>query len=254
MNFFTELKRRNRLLYWFGLFNLVVAIVCLMLMQSETRQISGVNRWLKPFKFYASVGIMVMTMGWLLHYLNDKKAVKRFSIGIFITMLFENGLIILQAIRGTTSHYNVSSIFNMMVFNLMGIFILAFTIICILICIRFFKQKQFSIPQHYVWGIRLGILFFILFSIEGGMMLSLLRHTVGAPDGGPGLPVSNWSSEHGDLRIAHFLGIHSLQLLPLLGYFFAKTKKQAIILSLSYGAIVVAILVQALVDIPLFFK
>ena len=62
MKFFTELKRRNELLFWFGLFNLAVAIACLILMPFEETQLLGVNRWLKPFKFYASVGIMVLTM------------------------------------------------------------------------------------------------------------------------------------------------------------------------------------------------
>ena len=84
MNFFAELKRRNALLYWFGLFNLAVAAVCLVLMLfvpkdsfGEEIQILGVNRWLKPFKFYASVGIMVLTMGWLLYYLDNAKKIKR---------------------------------------------------------------------------------------------------------------------------------------------------------------------------------
>jgi len=251
MSFFKELKRRNPLLFWFGLFNLVVAVVCLVLMPFETMRILGVNRWLKPFKFYASVGIMSLTMAWLFYFVNNKKAVRNCSIFIVVAMFFENSLIIMQAIRGTQSHFNVSEAFNGAVFSLMGIFIVIFTITCIIVCVLFFRQREFTIPRAYVWGIRLGLLFFIIFSLEGGLMLSILRHTVGGPDGGPGLPLINWSSEHGDLRIAHFLGIHSLQVLPLLGYYVAKTPKQLVTYSLIYFILVSALMAQALAGMPL---
>ena len=49
-------------------------------------------------------------------------------------------------------------------------------------------------------------------------------HTVGAPDGGRGLPVTGWSVDHGDLRIAHFLGMHGLQVLPLLAWWIARRR------------------------------
>ena len=253
MNFFIELKRRNALLLWFGLFNLAVAVVCLILMPFEETQILGVNRWLKPFKFYSSVGIMVLTMGWLLYYLNNAKKIKTYSWLIVITMFFENGLIITQAVRKTTSHFNVTSALNGIVFSLMGMLIAIFTITVIFACISFFRQKQFSISTSYVWGIRLGLLFFIIFSMEGGLMVGLLKHTVGGPDGGPGLPVVNWSSQYGDLRIAHFIGIHSLQVLPLFGNYFAKTKKQTLIFSVVYFLLASALFLQAMKGIPLFF-
>jgi hypothetical protein len=47
-------------------------------------------------------------------------------------------------------------------------------------------------------------------------------HTVGAIDGGPGVPVTNWSTRAGDLRAPHFVGIHALQLLPLVAWLLSR--------------------------------
>ena len=66
MSILSELHRRNKLLYWFGVFNVVVGITCIFLQFTDDAQLLGVNRWVKPMKFYLSVGIMVFTMNWLL--------------------------------------------------------------------------------------------------------------------------------------------------------------------------------------------
>jgi hypothetical protein len=64
--------------------------------------------------------------------------------------------------------------------------------------------------------------------LEAGLMIANTGwndaggHTVGAPDGGPGLPLTDWSTLHGDLRIGHFVGLHALQALPILAWLLAR--------------------------------
>ena len=52
-----------------------------------------------------------------------------------------------------------------------------------------------------------------------------LSTIIGAPDGTPRLPLTNWSRTHGDLRIPHFFGLHGLQAIPLLAWAVGRRRR-----------------------------
>jgi hypothetical protein len=245
-----QLRQRNRLLYINGFVNLAFALLMVILIFTDDREIKGINAWIKPLKFFLSVAILSWTMGWILHYLDNRRIVKIYSSFLVITLIVELAAICLQSYRGTTSHFNVSTAFDGMVFAIMGIAILTFTIATAIICFIFFRQRRFDLPEKMIWSYRIGLLCFLLFSIEGGLMISFMRHTVGDIDGGPGLPLLNWSLNAGDLRVAHFFGMHALQVIPLVGYFLASGKKQVFIYSGLYLILVIVLFIQALKGIP----
>ena len=159
----------------------------------------------------------------------------------------------MQASRGVASHFNVTTAFDGLIFSFMGILILMNTFILIWITIQFLKLKN---ANAYVWGIRLGLVILILASAEGGYMASKLSHAVNAPNEAIGLPFLGWSKAGGDLRIAHFLGIHALQFLPLIGWQIKKLNLKnpimmTCLLALLYGIMVCYFFYQAILGIPI---
>jgi hypothetical protein len=167
-------------------------------------------------------------------------------------MLYEVAVISWQAANGRLSHFNHTTPLYTALFAFMGVAITVLTIWTGYMGYLFFRQNQFNVPMLYIWGIRIGIIIFVIFSFEGGIMAQRLAHTVGGADGSAGLPLVNWSKRYGDLRIAHFFGMHALQIIPLFSYFIAKTKTQVIVFSLGYVALVAALLLRAMAGMPLF--
>lgn len=251
MQWLNSLQEKNAILYWFGWCCLAGGLLSMVMIKLSGNQVLGINAWIKPMKFFLSIWIFSWTMGWILHELDRPQAVYQYSIMVVIVMVIEVAIITWQAANGRLSHFNVTSPLNGALFSIMGIAIVTLTVWTLVIGLRFFQLKPGSIEAGYLWGIRLGILFFVIFSFEGGMMASRLAHTVGGADGGPGLPVINWSKVHGDLRVAHFFGIHSLQLLPLLGYYITRSSKEIIIAAAVYFVILTFMLIQAMRGIPL---
>ena len=159
--------------------------------------------------------------------------------------------IIFQASKGQLSHFNISTPTYSLLYSLMGLAATLVTLYTAYIGLLFFTQSFPNLPNYYVWSIRLGILIFVIFSFEGGLMGSRMNHSVGAINDNSNWWIVGWSKTVGDLRVSHFIGMHALQLLPLLSFYVFKNAKITIIISIFYGLLATSTLVQALNGKPL---
>ena len=216
-----ELWRRSPILTATALLHVALLVFTVIAVQVDQRTVLGINTWTKPAKFMASISVYLFTVAWLVGELKRRgKLVAMIAVGISMSMVAETVCLFIQAVRGTTSHYNLATPFDGAVFGTMGLAIALDTVLMILLLALFLKKHDLA--PAYLWGIRSGIAVFLLGSWIGGQMISAGAHTVGAPDGGPGLPLVNWSTVAGDLRIAHALGLHGLQVLPLIGLWISR--------------------------------
>ena len=213
---------------------------------ADSRMVTGVPVWLKPLKFAISISVYCFTMLFFLNIINTAKRWKArlvnvLSWTIVITFAAEWFAVITQAIRGTTSHYNIATPFDAFLWGIMGFAILILWIANFIVAGLLMRQKFEN--KAFAWSLRLGIIITIIgmglgylmtspTAIQmaswqaGGEVTSAGAHTVGLEDGGAGLPLLNWSTEGGDLRIGHFIGMHALQVIPLFGFFLIRRRRK----------------------------
>lgn len=245
MYFIETLKSRNEPLFNFGLLCLVLIILFYVLSKTTSTEVFGINAYIKPFKFALSTFLYSWTMAWFMGYLPTFNATL-FNWIIMITLGFEIFYIAWQASKGELSHYNISTPIKSLLYTMMGLMATIATIATAYIAVLFFGNSVSDLPDYYLWSIRLGLIIFVIFSFEGFAMGAKMTHTIGGVDGSKGIPILNWSMTHGDLRIAHFIGMHALQIIPLLSFYLLKNTKLTIGLGVLYFGLAVFTLVQAL--------
>jgi hypothetical protein len=249
MKFVNELKFRNEELFYFGLICLSIAIIFLILTKTTATQVQGVNAWYKPFKFSISTFLFAWAMGWYCHYLSNFN-VTFFNWSIIVLLGFEVIYITFQAGKGQLSHFNVSTALSSNLYMLMGLAAAIVTLYTAYVGVLFFIQSFPTLPNHYVWAIRFAIVLFVIFAFQGFVMGSRMNHSVGANNDNSNLFIVGWSKTVGDLRVAHFIGMHALQLLPFLSFSLLKNTKAIVIISLLYALLATLTLVQALKGNP----
>ncbi len=197
----------------------------------DDRMITGAPAWLKAAKFGASGAVYLFALAWMIRDLPDTRLLRVASRLIAWIIVGETVLIAVQAARGTSSHFNIDTALNVAIFSGMGLGIA--TVWVMSAVLLWLHMRSPAADRAMAIALRLGLVLNILGAGVGWTMtqprpaqLASMRlgahpfiagsHTIGAPDGGAGLPLTRWSTEHGDLRIPHFVGMHALQLLPLL--------------------------------------
>ena len=250
MHYILSLASRNESLYYFGLANMALGLLFFILSLTTSKQVKGVNAFNKPFKFAISIGLYCWSMAWICYYL------PHFNLHLFnattIGLLgFEIVYIALQAARGQLSHFNTTSTLYMALFQLMGLAATVVTIYTAYVGVLFLKADLPDLSPGYLWSIRLGLWLFVIFSFEGAFMGAKMAHTVGGPDGSPGIAVFKWSKHFGDLRVAHFIGMHALQLIPIVATVLHLNAPAVIAVGVLYALLALWTLVQALRAQPL---
>jgi hypothetical protein len=223
-NILRTVKQSSPILYAIVLIHFITAILTLFGMFIDDRTIMGINVWIKPLKFLISSGIYILTLGYLITLYPFSKRKKNIINNIVAwTLLFETGIIVYQGARGVQSHYNQSSLFDGLLFAAMGILIAINVLIMVLFIIESLRLKL-QTPKAIQWAICLAWVIVLFGSWIGGQMISQMSHNVGVEDGGAGIPLLNWSTLGGDLRVAHFFGLHALQIIPLFAFWVTKKR------------------------------
>jgi hypothetical protein len=210
----------------------------------DQRVITGAPAWVKPTKFAVSIAVYCGTLLWILSLVRRDtprrdRVVRWTGWVVATTFAIEMVLIVVQVVRGTTSHFNLGTAFDAAVFTTMGasiviLFVANLVVAGVVLRERLDDRVMASAIRLGLVVAAVGMSFGFLMTNPTAQQLAAMEvggagdvigaHSVGVPDGGAGLPFVGWSTEGGDLRVGHFIGMHALQVLPLLALWLGRRR------------------------------
>ncbi|MEU4442073.1 hypothetical protein AB0K14_15600 [Actinosynnema sp. NPDC050801] len=226
-------KTWHRPTLWLAVVMAVGAVGFAVAMLLDGRVLQGASPWAKPFKFAVSLAVYSATLSWMLSLPHRGR---RWTAGaatfIAAIMFVEVGLIAVQAGRGMFTHYNTSDdplnqFLQVSFGTAIPAMFLANVVLALVLSFQRFGRRDVR------WAVR-GGLYLAIAGMSSGYLMVFQRneytavdaggrevelvagHSVGVPDGGPGLPLTGWSTTGGDLRVPHFVGMHGLQVMIVL--------------------------------------
>jgi hypothetical protein len=249
----------HRPLMLFTLSMAVLTPIAALGMLLDDRMLLDSPIWFKPFKFAVSFTLYSASLAWFTSLLEGRLRRIAWWFGTVFALagVAEMVIIIWQVTRGKRSHFNFETPLDTALFGAMGMLAMVLFSTSLIIAVLLFRKKFDNAAQK--WSIRLSLLIALVGMSVGFLMTQprdgqspekgvLGSHSIGGPDGGSYMPLTGWSTVHGDLRIGHFVGMHAVQILPLLIFFAGRwaNARLAWVLSGSYLGITVLVTWQAL--------
>ncbi len=214
-----ELLSRQAALTVYGTILLALFLPAAGAQLIDPRTLDGVNVWAKPAKFLLSVAVFSLTMAWTFGYVRPERRGARAMRWLVIVLIgagsFELSYIIWQAAHGLASHFNISSLFYVVMYGLMGVGAVSLVATTLPMAWEIARRPVAGMRGDYRASVIIGLVF--CFALGGGFGMIMAQgtgHSVGAVGGHA--PLFGWNRCGGDLRIPHFLGIHAQQAIPLL--------------------------------------
>lgn len=213
----TELSARERRLTLYGGLLMALLLPMAIAWALDDRVLRDANVWIKPIKFSLSIGVLAWTTAWFVGHLpvdhRSSRAVDRIVWLLIGAGSFELAYITLQAALGQGSHYNVGDSLHGVMYLLMGVAALLLTVTQPMLAWQLARHPDLRRPAVYRHAVQIGlVLTFVLGAGIGGLLSATQP-----PAGGASLPFLGWALSGGDLRPAHFVGIHAEQILPTVG-------------------------------------
>jgi hypothetical protein len=228
-------------LWWGGSAALMLSLPLWWLGWADDRLIQGDSVWAKPWKFHVSVGLHLLTLAWLATYLRDTperaRALGRLSAVALACAAFELVYITWRAARGEPSHFNVGTPFAGVMYALMGLGAVLLTGCAGVLGLWIARAKDFVQGPVLQRGLSVGLLLgWALGTLTGAYVSAQTGHGVGGTPGAAGLPIFQWAREGGDLRVAHFFGLHAMQFVPLVAWVAAQWRSTRAALHITHAS------------------
>ena len=227
----------------------------------DDRTLFGISVWIKPAKFALSLGVYYATLAWVATLLPraffQSREGRALTWVAIVPGILEILYIFFMAALQQQSHYNTATPLTSIAYGLMGIGAVTLVSACVWLATAVMRRCAGWWRDPLLLGVVLGLV--LSFALGGGFGGVLSSNATGHWVGGEfsdasGTAIFGWSTTGGDLRVAHFFGMHAMQVLPFVGWLVRGARfgvPIVLLITVLYSAVSVYTFLQALDAQPL---